>query len=315
MDAHEELRFRLISADSPSSRVKVIRISREMSWGDILSILRRQLSLIEVNTIDLFDKDGDLMFSNLIETSQLFKYAGKVVYQDNGHFGVSGECIVPELPRSPSSLHPRKKRARPVAGTSQSNLVVESESNVRPVDYVEQLDTVALTNKVVKKKSRCPHGRSKYYCKECGGGGYCHHGRVKKICRDCGGTGRCEHDRIRSRCKDCGGGSICEHKREKTRCRDCYNGRPGGIFCEHSRRKDKCKDCDGSSICEHGRQKYTCVDCGGKGVCEHSRQRFQCKDCRGSGICVHGQYRWTCKECNGGCDTSRSDMTDNGKTA
>ena len=52
---------------------------------------------------------------------------------------------------------------------------------------------------------RCPHGRLRYYCKECGGSGLCEHGRQRSRCKDCGGGGLCEHGRRRSLCKECGG--------------------------------------------------------------------------------------------------------------
>ena len=52
----------------------------------------------------------------------------------------------------------------------------------------------------------CPHGRQRYFCKECGGSGICEHGRVRSQCKECGGSGLCEHGRQRSKCKECGGG-------------------------------------------------------------------------------------------------------------
>ena len=41
----------------------------------------------------------------------------------------------------------------------------------------------------------------------------CPHGRVKSQCQECGGRGICPHNRQKSRCKECGGSSLCEHKR------------------------------------------------------------------------------------------------------
>ena len=67
----------------------------------------------------------------------------------------------------------------------------------------------------------CPHGRQRYFCKECGGGGICEHGRKRYVCKDCGGGGLCEHGRRRSQCKECGGGGICEHGRQRSRCKEC----------------------------------------------------------------------------------------------
>ena len=53
----------------------------------------------------------------------------------------------------------------------------------------------------------CRHGRQRYFCKECGGGGICEHGRRRSRCKECGGSSICEHGRRRYRCKDCGGSS------------------------------------------------------------------------------------------------------------
>ena len=68
---------------------------------------------------------------------------------------------------------------------------------------------------------RCPHGRRRYYCKECGGGGICEHGRLRYSCKECGGSSICEHGRQRSQCKECGGGGICEHGRRRYGCKEC----------------------------------------------------------------------------------------------
>ena len=50
---------------------------------------------------------------------------------------------------------------------------------------------------------RCPHGRQRYFCRECGGGGFCEHGRYRSRCIECGGSGLCEHGRQRSKCSEC----------------------------------------------------------------------------------------------------------------
>ena len=34
---------------------------------------------------------------------------------------------------------------------------------------------------------KCKHGRQRWYCKECGGGGICEHGRRRSQCKECGG--------------------------------------------------------------------------------------------------------------------------------
>ena len=64
-----------------------------------------------------------------------------------------------------------------------------------------------------KARSRCPHGRERSTCTECGGAGLCPHQRRRRQCKECGGAGICQHQRRRSKCKECGGASICPHQR------------------------------------------------------------------------------------------------------
>ena len=137
------------------------------------------------------------------------------------------------------------------------------------------------------RRPPCSHGRQRYFCKECGGGGICEHDRVRSSCKECGGSAICEHDQVRSRCRDCNGGSICEHNRRRSECKDCG----GSEICEHGKLKRFCKECGGSQICEHGKQQSYCNECGGSEICEHGRQRHQCQVCSGTGIYVCGHCR------------------------
>ena len=106
-----------------------------------------------------------------------------------------------------------------------------------------------------KHRGPCKHGvKYRSNCKVCSA---CPHGRQRYYCKECGGKGICEHGRHRSQCKECGGSQICEHGRERS----------------------KCKECGGSQICEHGRVRATCKECGGSGICEHGRRRYRCKEC------------------------------------
>ena len=114
-----------------------------------------------------------------------------------------------------------------------------------------------ITEKPKYVPPKCPHGRRRSQCKECGGSQICEHGRLRATCTACGGTQICEHGRRRNRCKDCGGSEICEHGRRRSQCKECG----GSQICEHGRLRDRCKDCDGSSICEHGRQRSQCNIC------------------------------------------------------
>ena len=105
---------------------------------------------------------------------------------------------------------------------------------------------------------------------------------------------KCPHGRRRSTCKECGGASICEHGRRRSQCKECG----GASICEHGRVRSICKECGGSQICEHGRQRSVCKECGGGGICEHGRQRHFCKECGGGGICEHGRDRYKCSTCD-----------------
>ena len=179
---------------------------------------------------------------------------------------------------------------------------------------MDQTSTIGeLPIKKVYIRKKCPHGREKYRCKECGGSAICEHGRQKSQCKECGGSAICEHGRRKAQCKECGGSAICEHGRQKRQCKECggssicEHGRRkstcnecgGSAICEHGRQKDRCKECAGSAICEHGRRKSTCKECGGSAICEHGRQKSQCKECGGSAICEHGRQKSFCKECGG----------------
>ena len=107
-------------------------------------------------------------------------------------------------------------------------------------------------------RKKCPHGRQRSKCKECGGSSVCPHNRVRNTCKECGGSSVCHHGRQRNTCKECGGSQICEHNRQRSTC----------------------KECGGSQICEHNRIRNTCKECGGGSICEHNRLRSQCSLCR-----------------------------------
>ncbi len=52
-------------------------------------------------------------------------------------------------------------------------------------------------------RKKCPHGRQRHQCKECGGVGICPHGRQRYQCKECGGSGICPHGRQRGTCSIC----------------------------------------------------------------------------------------------------------------
>ena len=91
---------------------------------------------------------------------------------------------------------------------------------------------------------KCPHGRRKSYCRDCGGGAFCSHGKVKTHCSSCSGSQTCPHGIRHQTCKTCGGASVCDH----------------GVF------KSRCSICGGSDLCECGaiknpRYEGWCADC------------------------------------------------------
>jgi len=75
---------------------------------------------------------------------------------------------------------------------------------------------------------KCPHGREKWTCKECKGGGICPCGKVKYYCKTCKGGGLCEHGRHKRGCHLCVGTYICEHDRRKHYCKECM-GLPAAV--------------------------------------------------------------------------------------
>lgn len=111
--------------------------------------------------------------------------------------------------------------------------------------------------------NKCPHGKRKAFCKDCGGSIFCVHRRQKRSCKECDGGIFCEHGRQTSRCKACGGAAICEHGRLRQGCKECG----GSGICEHGSHKSACRVC-GTSYCKHDRLKKRCKECGGADLCK-----------------------------------------------
>lgn len=93
---------------------------------------------------------------------------------------------------------------------------------------------------IYKLKYKCPHGKDKWKCKDCGGRSVCQHGRQGHECRDCG-TGFCEHNRVKRSCRDCKGSSRCKHNILKQVCHECN----GISICNHGKQKRRCRQCLG----------------------------------------------------------------------
>ena len=108
---------------------------------------------------------------------------------------------------------------------------------------------------------KCPHGRRRTQCKECGGSAICPHGRRRAQCKECGGSAICLHGLQRFRCKECGDPTafcehgrhfyICQHKACGEGWKSCRHGRLGGF-----RSMKDCPDCeeDPEKVCNHGKR-------------------------------------------------------------
>lgn len=155
-------------------------------------------------------------------------------------------------------------------------------------------DLCRLKKKTNRDNTKCPHGRRKYHCKDCGGTGICEHGKHRFVCIQCNGSQICQHDRVIGQCRQCNGKQICQHQRVRAQCRDCG----GSSFCEHGRVRCRCKSCNGTSICEHNRVKIICNECHGSQICPHSRIKSRCKQCLGGSICDHNRIRSQCITCS-----------------
>ena len=77
------------------------------------------------------------------------------------------------------------------------------------------------TEPMPKARKKCPHGKQRFRCRECKGGGVCKHGKDKSRCKVCDGNAICRHGKRRARCIPCGGGDICIHKKMRGVCPTC----------------------------------------------------------------------------------------------
>lgn len=100
---------------------------------------------------------------------------------------------------------------------------------------------------MTRKRKKCPHGKRRDECVECGGSGVCVHRRLRKDCVECGGSGICEHKRHRRYCKECEGSQVCIHKRIRAQCKECI----GSQVCTHGRIKLFCWLCDPTGYAKH----------------------------------------------------------------
>jgi hypothetical protein len=61
------------------------------------------------------------------------------------------------------------------------------------------------------KKTKCPHGRQKSLCKDCGGSGICEHGKQKNNCKVCVNQSKLcvPHGNFKRTCRRCKNGIEC----------------------------------------------------------------------------------------------------------
>ena len=115
-----------------------------------------------------------------------------------------------------------------------------------------------------RKENKCPHGKRKALCKDCGGVSLCVHNKEKRYCKECYGIAFCKHNKRKVLCKECNGVSLCIHNKNKRICKECH----GNAICSHGKHKIKCKECGLGSLCKHKKTKSRCKDCGGSELCK-----------------------------------------------
>ena len=126
------------------------------------------------------------------------------------------------VPNAVIACKPRKRKEREPTPTSP--LVYQPQSAPKGINQPNCADGVDATikgdalhgvcakqaaNAAGKaKRGKCPHGRQRCRCKECGGVSICEHGRIRRQYRECGGGDICLHGGLRSQCRECGGESF-----------------------------------------------------------------------------------------------------------
>lgn len=110
------------------------------------------------------------------------------------------------------------------------NLTLDKFTKKRDDTYQKQC--IECREKAVEyaNKNKCPHGKHKFSCKDCGGSAICEHGLQKQYCKDgCGGSGICDHNLQKHNCKQCSDAikitinKIISHSKQKDKKYDRYD--------------------------------------------------------------------------------------------
>ena len=69
------------------------------------------------------------------------------------------------------------------------NMTIDNFKKKR-VDSYQKTCNQCLVNRdaSAKKRKKCPHGRQKGQCRDCGGVGICEHNRPRSTCKECCGS-------------------------------------------------------------------------------------------------------------------------------
>ena len=75
-------------------------------------------------------------------------------------------------------------------------------------------------SKVERERNKCPHGRVRCVCKDCGGSSICEHGRRKAVCEMCSPEKFCMHGHCTNRhtCEICDPASNERRKKVRNAC-------------------------------------------------------------------------------------------------
>ena len=178
----------------------------------------------------------------------------------------------------------------------------ELEPAIMPPEELESGNVQATVPKKEYKRPKCPHGRERHRCKECGGKGICSHNQERRKCVDCKGSAICAHGRQKYRCKYCDENSVVSNWVSPRV--DSVSSSPKcsiRMICPHNKRIHDCVECDGIQICGHKRIQRTCRICRDiprTTMCEvHGGPQYKCKECSKADLCIHRVLKYTCLFC------------------